>query len=154
MGTILLLAGIGFLLVVAEMFLPGMVLGIVGGILLAASVVVGFTTFGPGGGAIVFCVVMTGVLIGFFVWMRTFSRTSVGRNLTLGRSLNAGDDLPGVAALLGRDGVALTALRPAGKIEIDGRRVDVVSESGYVDKGDAVVVVQASGSRVVVRRKS
>lgn len=154
MGTILLLAGLGFLLVVAEMFLPGMVLGILGGILLAAAVVVGFTTFGPGGGAIVFCVVMTGVLIGFFIWMRMFSKTSVGRNLTLGRSLNAGDDLPEVAVLLGRDGVALTALRPSGKVEIDGLRLDVVSESGYVDVGAAVSVVQASGSRVVVRKKS
>lgn len=153
MGTILLLAGLGFLLVVAEMFLPGMVLGILGGVLLAAAVVVGFTTFGVGGGAIVFCVVMTGVLIGFFIWMRMFSKTSVGRNLTLGRSLNAGDDLPDVVGLLGRDGIALTALRPAGKIEIDGRRVDVLAESSYVDAGDAVSVIEASGSRVIVRRK-
>lgn len=153
MGTILLLAGLGFLLVVAEMFLPGMILGILGGMLLAASVVVGFTEFGIGGGAIVFCVVMGATLVGFFVWMNVFQRTPVGQNLTLGRSLNAGDDLPDVTALLGRDGVALTALRPAGKIEIDGRRIDVLAESGYVEAGDAVSVIKAGGSRVVVRRK-
>lgn len=149
----MLLAGLGFLLVLAEMFLPGMVLGILGGILLAAAVVVGFTEFGLGGGAIVFCVVMGATLVGFFVWMNVFQRTAVGKNLTLGRSLEAGDDLPEVATLLGRDGVALTALRPAGKVEIDGRRIDVVAESGYIEAGDTVTVTRAGGSRVVVRRK-
>ncbi len=154
MGTILLLAGLGFLLFVAEMFLPGMVLGILGGTLLASAVVVGFTTFGAGGGAIVFCVVMTGVLIGFFVWMKVFPSTSVGRNLTLSESLVGGNDLPSLQELVGRDGIALTALRPAGKVEIDGRRLDVQAETGFVEAGEAVSVVQASNLRVVVRRKS
>ncbi len=153
MGTILLLAGLGFMLVVAEMFLPGMVLGILGAILLGASVVVGFTEYGAGGGTVVFCVVMTGSIIAFFTWMNLFQRTGVGRNLTLGVSLGAGDDLPEVDGLLGKDGKAITDLRPSGKIEIEGKRVDVVAESAYVESGSEVTVIQASGSRVVVRRK-
>ncbi len=154
MGTILLLAGLGFLLIVAEMFLPGMVLGILGAILLAASVVVGFTEYGAGGGTVVFCVVMTGSIIAFFTWMNLFQRTAVGRNLTLGVSLGAGDDLPAVVELLGKDGKALTDLRPAGKILIEGKRLDVLAESSYVEAGSEVTVVQASGSRIVVRKKS
>jgi membrane-bound serine protease (ClpP class) len=154
MGTILLLAGLGFLLIVAEMFLPGMVLGILGAIMLSASVVVGFSVYGAAGGTVVLCVVMTGSIIAFFLWMNFFQRTAVGRNLTLGVSLGSGDDLPEVASLLGKDGRALTDLRPAGKIEIDGRRLDVVAESAYVESGSEVTVVQAGGSRVVVRKKS
>ncbi len=153
MGTIILLAGLGFVLIVAEMFLPGMILGILGAVLLGASVVVGFTQFGAAGGTVVFCVVTTGAIIAFFTWMKTFQRTAVGRGLTLGVSLGAGDDLPEVAELLGKEGVAVTDLRPAGKIQIEGRRIDVLAESAYVESGSAVTVIQAGGSRVVVRRK-
>lgn len=142
------------MLIVAEMFLPGMVLGILGAIMLSASVVVGFSVYGATGGTVVLCVVMTGSIIAFFLWMNFFQRTAVGRNLTLGVSLGSGDDLPEVASLLGKDGRALTDLRPAGKIEIDGRRLDVVAESAYVESGSEVTVVQAGGSRVVVRKKS
>ena len=53
--------------------------------------------------------------------------------------------------LLGQVGVALTTLRPAGTAEIDGRRVDVVSQSTFVSAGEPVEVVSVRGSRVEVR---
>ena len=54
-------------------------------------------------------------------------------------------------ALLGRVGMAVTTLRPAGTAEIDGRRVDVVSQSTFVSAGEPVEVVSVRGSRVEVR---
>lgn len=54
-------------------------------------------------------------------------------------------------AYLGRTGVALTLLRPAGVIDIDGAHLDVVSEAQYVPAGTKVKVVSVSGNRVVVR---
>ncbi len=53
--------------------------------------------------------------------------------------------------LLGLIGVALTTLRPAGTAEIDGRRVDVVSQSTFVPQGESIEVVSVRGSRVEVR---
>lgn len=53
--------------------------------------------------------------------------------------------------LVGRQGVVTRELRPAGTIVIDGNPVDVVSEGDYVTKGRKVVVVEVTGSRVVVR---
>jgi membrane-bound serine protease (ClpP class) len=53
--------------------------------------------------------------------------------------------------LLGRTGTAVTTLRPAGTAEIDGRRVDVVSQSTFVAAGEPVEVVSVRGSRVEVR---
>ncbi|WP_412060454.1 NfeD family protein [Rubrivirga sp. IMCC45206] len=55
------------------------------------------------------------------------------------------------ADLVGRTGTALTGLRPSGTVEVDGRRVDVVSEGGFVSAGAAVEVVRARGAVVVVR---
>lgn len=55
-------------------------------------------------------------------------------------------------SLLGATGVALSDLRPAGIAEIDGERIDVVTEGGYLDVGTRVVVTRDEGYRRVVRR--
>ena len=60
---------------------------------------------------------------------------------------------PARAALVGRAGVAITDLRPAGKARIDGRLEDVVSVTDYVEAGEPVVVVEVEGVRVVVERR-
>jgi membrane-bound serine protease (ClpP class) len=54
-------------------------------------------------------------------------------------------------SLAGRRGVALTPLHPAGIAQIDGRRVDVVTEGEWLDAGSAIEVVEDTGYRRVVR---
>ncbi|MBI1388484.1 MAG: hypothetical protein GC154_08550 [bacterium] len=56
-----------------------------------------------------------------------------------------------LAALVGLRGVARSALRPAGAAEIEGQRIDVVSEGGFIPVHTAVEVVKVEGRRVVVR---
>jgi len=58
--------------------------------------------------------------------------------------------------LLGKEGVAYSVLRPSGIIDIEGRRVDAVSEGTWIPAGRRVLVVSVQGRRVVVReiRKS
>lgn len=53
--------------------------------------------------------------------------------------------------LIGAEGIALTTLRPAGTAEINGKRVDVMTESEYVEKGKKIKVLAADGIRVLVR---
>lgn len=55
------------------------------------------------------------------------------------------------AALVGRTGRTMTVLRPAGRAEIDGDYVDVVSEGAFIPPGRNIVVLEVSGMRVVVR---
>ncbi|MCC6486790.1 MAG: NfeD family protein, partial [Candidatus Hydrogenedentes bacterium] len=49
-----------------------------------------------------------------------------------------------------------TALRPAGTIVVNGKRVSAVSTGDFISEGTAVRVVEAHGNRVVVEsaRKS
>jgi membrane-bound serine protease (ClpP class) len=42
-------------------------------------------------------------------------------------------------------------LRPAGIAEIEGNRVDVVSEGGFVPVGQMIKVVKVEGSRIIVQ---
>ena len=57
----------------------------------------------------------------------------------------------GYESLLGKRGVALTVLHPAGVAQIDTQRVDVVSEGGYIDAGTTIVVIADEEYRRVVR---
>ena len=54
--------------------------------------------------------------------------------------------------LVGKTGLAETDLRMAGKARIDGKLIDVVSESEYLDKGTPIKVLHVEGIKVVVVR--
>lgn len=56
------------------------------------------------------------------------------------------------APTIGTAGKAFSVLRPAGKAQIDGRVVDVVAESGFIEVGTEIEVVAVAGNRVVVRQ--
>ncbi|WP_233562405.1 NfeD family protein, partial [Sorangium cellulosum] len=58
---------------------------------------------------------------------------------------------PPLASAVGRVGTADTDLRPSGKVSLDGRRVEALSELGYVEAGARVRVIRAEGGRLVVR---
>jgi len=54
--------------------------------------------------------------------------------------------------LLGRTGHALTVLRPAGVADIDGLRIDVITEGDFLDAGTPIIVSHVEGVRVVVEK--
>ncbi|MBR2660483.1 MAG: hypothetical protein IKE15_03690 [Clostridia bacterium] len=54
---------------------------------------------------------------------------------------------------IGMDGVAVTALRPAGEIEIEGARLKAASTGDFVEKGAPVLVTGMEGDHYVIRRK-
>lgn len=58
-----------------------------------------------------------------------------------------------LSELLGAEGIAVTTLRPAGTAEINGKRVDVVTDSEYIEHGKPIVVSAVEGMRVVVKEK-
>jgi len=61
-----------------------------------------------------------------------------------------GLDMPAHHRLLGQRGITLTDLRPAGMATIAGQRVDVVSDGGFIAKGEGIVVVEVNGPRIAV----
>ena len=54
---------------------------------------------------------------------------------------------------IGMEGVAVTALRPAGQIEIDGKRLNAASTGDFIEKGASVVVTGMEGDHCVIKRK-
>jgi membrane-bound serine protease (ClpP class) len=83
---------------------------------------------------------------------RYIPETRFGRRLALNTTIGTSVVSPAeeTALLLNLTGVAMTDLRPSGRIQIGERVVDVISSGGYIPKGSSVRIVQAKGSRVVV----
>ena len=55
---------------------------------------------------------------------------------------------------IGMEGVAVTALRPAGQIEIEGVRLNVASTGEFIEKGSPVLVTGQEGDHYVIRKKA
>ena len=150
--TFVILMVAGLMLVGAEVFVPGGVIGTIGGLCLLAAVSVGFKAFGPEIGSLIAfaTVILMGIVM--YLWIRIFPKTKMGRKMTVSHS-EADYRAPSesLAGLVGHTGIASTPLRPGGFATIDGRRVDVISDVGMLDSGVEVRVVRVEGFRVLVK---
>lgn len=158
----LLLGVAGLILLAIEVLVvPGFgIAGVLGILALVGSLVLslvgpGFTTtFVLAAAGRVVLALLVAVLASL-VLLRFLPRLPFGRRLVLRRGLSAAE---GFAAApesdmqwLGKTGKATSPLRPAGIADIDGRRVDVVSDGEHIDAGQAVRVTRVDGNRIVVR---
>jgi len=86
---------------------------------------------------------------------RIFPKTRFGKSVTLTpperRQGDAIPDTDKLKKLLGAEGVVLTTLRPVGMCDFSGQRVECVAESGYVDKGKKVKVINVESTQLTVR---
>jgi membrane-bound serine protease (ClpP class) len=57
---------------------------------------------------------------------------------------------PGLVNYMGKEGIAITDLRPSGIAKIDGKRVDVVSRGEYLEKDTPVTVYSVTGNQIIV----
>lgn len=151
MEWIIALVFCGLLLVVAEIFLPGGVLGLVGAGCLIAASVMAFKEYGPAGGAMFTLAELALGAVVILQAVRWIPNTRLGKGLVLGAAVEGSAPAKENAELLGREGVAITQLRPAGAARIDGHRQDVVTEGGLIEAGTALRVIGVEGMRVVVR---
>lgn len=149
MTLIITLLVLGAVLIFIETLLPGMVTGIIGFLCLVAAVFLGYREFGFRTGNLVLGGVVAGLALGVFGWLKFFPESRIARRFI---SKSATGEL-GVARpeLLHCTGVAITQLRPSGVAMFSGQRVDVVTEGGLIDRGASVKVMAVEGARVVVR---
>jgi membrane-bound serine protease (ClpP class) len=145
---ILLLYAVGIVLIVAEVFLPGGFIGMVGILSLLISIYFGFSGHGVLFGIIQLAVTLIIIPIAFYFGLK---------RLSLKKSLKTEDGFTSprldIEALLDKEGVALTNLRPSGTAVINDRKIDVVTEGGMIDKNTPIKVIRTEGVKVIVRAK-
>ena len=159
----LLLAASGVILLVLEVFvIPGFGLaGVLGIVAIVAGLVLSLVGAGDtsdlvlmAAGRVVFSLLLA--LVASLVVLRFLPRLPFGRRLILETGLGAGHKYGSAPdsdlRWMGKKGRASSPLRPAGIAEIEGERVDVVSEGEMIDAGQFVEVTRVEGNRIVVRR--
>lgn len=147
--TIVLLILAGTILLLAEMWLPGMVAGIFGIAAWLAAVTLTYREFGIEAGHAVLAALTLGGTGLLLWWMRIFPRTKLGRKWILETKVSAPVE-SGNTPVPGAFGETLTVLHPAGTARINGRRVSVVTEGEWIERGRAIRVYRVEGSRIVV----
>lgn len=148
---ILFILGIG--LIILEFFVPGGITGVLGAgaiitsFFLASDNVIhmGISLLIAIGISMIFSILMVKV---FGKKMKLFKKIILtdSTNTEEGyvSNINRTD-------LIGLEGYALTALRPAGTVVIGDERIDVVSEGNFIQKSAKIKVIKVEGAKIVVR---
>ncbi len=151
---VLLLFALGIGLMLVEAVMPGFgIFGISGLISTIVSIVLAAVSVQTGMIMILISIFLAGVFS--VLAFRFFSSRGMLRHIILSDAETA--DLGYVAPrdqqdLSGKEGIAVTSLRPSGTAMIDGRRIDVVSEGSFIPEGEAIIVDRVEGVRVIVKR--
>ena len=164
----LILFAIGVALILVEIFLiPGFgFTGFLGLTLVLVSLVGAMTRIVPGApwrpvwvdlqipifqtGAALVGTGAAALLLGRFL-----PRSHLLGRLTLAAATTAAEGYtaaPDSSSLVGKTGVTLTPLHPAGAARIGELRLDVVTSGEFIDAGTPVQITEAHGSRLVVQK--
>lgn len=159
----LIIFGLGITLILVEaFFIPGFgVFGILGGIGALAGVYMSMLgglpvsgDFARAGTVLSSALALVLVSSWFMVKRLPSNRRLTNLGIFLGEETSAETGYTSQIRrvdLLGREGVALTDLRPAGTARFGEERVDVVTESEWIEEGSRISVVASEGYRQVVR---
>ncbi len=151
-----LLIVVGLILLVAEVFLLSH--GVLAVLSLAALIVAVTLAFGEGAYNGLSALLTLFVCLSVFgiVFINFWPKTPMGRRLFLRAPENdtaashpAHQELE---KLCGRFGRTISALRPAGITDFDGRRVDTLSEGSLIPAGQWVQCIAVKAGTVIVRQ--
>lgn len=149
---LLVLAGVALL--ITEMFVPGFgIPGISGLILSVAGIAMWARNWEEA--AIIIAAIILVLIVAFLLVMRSAQQGRLSRSkfiltdsMRFGAGYSNGFEQE---KLVGKTGVAVSELRPAGIGLFDTRRIDVVSDGEYIGRGSRITIERLEGRRVIVR---
>jgi membrane-bound serine protease (ClpP class) len=149
MATVVVLLVAGFLLILLETVLPGLIAGIIGFGCVLTGVAMSYARFDLQTANTILAIVIIAGVVATILYIKYFPESRMAQLFVSKRAIgDIGVENP---SLLNQTGQALTKLRPSGTAVINGKRIDVVSEGGFIEVGQAIKVVAVEGLRVVVR---
>ena len=149
-----LLIFLGLFLILLEFYLPGAVMGILGGISILVVIIL-FASQTSSWLAIILFVAGTaiaiGLLIRFAIWRIAHAKPQY--------SIYSDADQEGFQAssydknAIGKTGIVIADLKPGGYILVEGNQHPAISQSGYIAKGERVTVVGGQEQSLIVKKE-
>jgi membrane-bound ClpP family serine protease len=154
MNLILLLFVLGLVFLFFEVFTPGPVFGILGGLTLMGGIAVAATQYGGTAGLIAGVAALAAVcatLYAELVWLpktrfaQRFSVKSTSGTTIRQQNVEAG-------AVVGKTAEAVTTLAPSGYVLVEGRRYEAFCQSGHAERGAQLRVTGLDNFRLIVTK--
>jgi membrane-bound serine protease (ClpP class) len=152
----LIFLGLSLFFAVLEIFVPsGGILAFLSATTLLAGIVLAFQSNPLFGGLFMLGVAVS---IPVFLWFafKIFPNTIMGRRILLqpeeDPALQPNTELLALKQLVGKQGVARSKMMLSGQIEIDGKRINAISESEPIETGDSIIVTSVDGINILVRK--
>jgi membrane-bound serine protease (ClpP class) len=143
----------GILVIMAEIIIPsGGILSLVAAGLIGYSLYLAFTTVSATAGYLFLAADAVILPLLVYVGLKLLEKSPV----TLRRTLSSRDGVTSQAlnleSLIGKQGTAVTDLRPSGKALMEGKKVDVVTRGDYISKESKIIVMKVTGNQVIVEQ--
>ena len=152
MNVIILLFVLGLVFMFCEVFMPGAVFGIIGGLAMLGGVVIATMNYGGRAGLIAGVVAVAAVcatLYAEIVWLpktrfaQKFSVRGTSGDTLVQQNVEAG-------AVVGKTAEALTTLAPSGYVSVEGHRYEAFCQSGHAARGAQLRVTGLDNFRLIV----
>jgi membrane-bound ClpP family serine protease len=142
---------VAFVFFFLEIFAPGGILAVLGGVSLIAASVLAYEDLGIIGST---AILLGGSVLGFgmfFVEVKLLAKSPYGKEFLHSDRQMAKTPSVGRPDLVGKTGVSLTKMAPSGKVKIDNEIFEAASSSGLIEQGATVEVIRAEHLKLVVK---
>lgn len=145
---IALLIIVGFILLSIELLLvPGFsVPGLAGITMIGYGIFKASKVYGYSGAGIT---VLVSVVVSLIL-MRAVLKSRTIKFITLDHNQKGSTAVNDYSSLIGKEGKALSDLRPSGIAIIEGKRYDVVTDGEYIDENSELIVDKIEGTRIII----
>ncbi len=147
---------VGIVCLIGEIYQPGtVVLGVLGGICVLASIV--SRVISAKEGESIFCIafllvgIVSVIILVCFVLMIRFVRNDWVDHVPDVKSEDEEENLE-FKYLIGLQGVTISSLRPNGKIAVNNAEYEVYAEGFFIGKGEMVKVVKVESGFIYVKK--
>ena len=146
------LIGIGFL--VAEAFMPGFgVAGISGIALELVAIVLTYLRRGAVPALILTLLVLMVLAFAISMSLHSVRKGRLSRSNLVLNECESAQTAADTGVFVGKCGKTSTVLRPSGVVDLDGVRLNVMTEGDFIGAGENVRVIRVEGSKIFVKKE-
>ena len=147
-----IILGLGLLMIFLEFYLPHGIMGVIGALTVLASIVIFAVQYDS---PVLILLYSLGVFV-LLYYLFIFALWQI-KKAPPGRSVYTHGDQEGYVAseydkqAIGKVGIVDSDLKPGGHIIVEGKRHLAISLSGYITKGEEVIVVGGEAESLTVK---
>jgi membrane-bound ClpP family serine protease len=141
---------IGFLFILAEvLFVPGGVLGAIGGIVLLYGIYLPYSVGETTGGHITLFTTLVLLTISLFMAIRSQTWKKIQLDKVIDSNVKNKDT---ETLKIGDQGVATSRLNPMGTVRFDNKYVEVTTFDTFTNEGEDVEIIKIEKNKIIVKQ--